>query len=92
MRSDIGFIARELAALARMDEPSVRAWYAEVFRDATTTRNAASLRRRLAWWIQWQAEDRLPEHIWARIAELPPAARTKKVPRTRGISRGCARC
>jgi predicted nuclease of predicted toxin-antitoxin system len=93
MPSEIRFVVRELAALARMDVQMLRAWYGEVFADATTTRNAASLRRRLAWWIQWQAEDRLPEHILAHLADLRRAVplRARSAPGTGRISLACER-
>ncbi len=81
MRRDMRFVVRELAELARMDVQVLRAKYREAFGQATTSRNATYLRRRLAWWIQWQAEDMFSERILARLAETPPCgplARTTK--------------
>ena len=60
---------RELTALARMNAQVLRAKYREVYGEATTSRDATYLRRKIAWAIQWQAEDRFPEHIRARLAE-----------------------
>ena len=60
-----------------MDVQVLRATYREAFGQATTSSNATYLRRRLAWWIQWQAEDMFSEHTLARIAELRSAARLR---------------
>jgi len=68
MRRDMMFVVRELAELAEMDVQVLRAKYREAFCQATTSRNATYLRRRLAWWIQWQAEDMFSERILARIS------------------------
>jgi hypothetical protein len=77
MRRDMRFVARELAELAKMDVQVLRAKYREVFGQATTSRNATCLRRRLAWWIQWQADDMFSEHTLARIAEVRSGARLR---------------
>ncbi|HEY5240568.1 MAG TPA: DUF2924 domain-containing protein [Polyangiaceae bacterium] len=71
------FVVRELAELARMDVQVLRAKYREAFGQATTSRNPIYLRRRLAWWIQWQAEDMFSERILARIAEVRSGARLR---------------
>ena len=68
MRRDMRFVVRELAELARIDVQVLRAKYREAFSRRTTSRNPIILRRRLAWWIQWQAEDMFSERIFWRIS------------------------
>ncbi len=77
MPIDMRFVVRELAALAQMNTQVLRAKYREAFGEAPTSCSAPFMRRRLALWIQWQAEDRFLERTLARIAELRSAARLR---------------
>jgi hypothetical protein len=63
-------VAKELAALQRMSVSALRARYAEVFGETTTTGNRTWLLRRIAWRIQANAEDDLSERARARATEL----------------------
>ncbi len=76
----------EVAALAKMSGPALRARYAELFGDATRVGNRAWLIRRIAWRLQAKAEGGLSERARHRAAELadeatlrlnPPAPRAK---------------
>ena len=81
-----GRLSEEIAALAKLSGPALRARYAELFGDATRVGNRAWLVRRIAWRLQAQAEGGLSERARRRAAELaneadvrlnPPMARTE---------------
>jgi hypothetical protein len=80
MANDIRSIARVLAALGKMSMRALRARYSEVFGEETTSHNAAFLRKKVAWGIQWQAEGGLSERALARIAELQQRAPLRERP------------
>ena len=56
-----GRLSEEIAALAKLSGPALRARYAELFGDATRVGNRAWLVRRIAWRLQAQAEGGLSE-------------------------------
>jgi DUF2924 family protein len=79
-------LTEEIAALAKLSGPALRARYAELFGDATRVGNRAWLVRRIAWRLQATAEGGLSERARRRAAELaneadlrlnPPAAKAK---------------
>jgi len=81
-----GRLSEEIAALAKVGGPALRARYAELFGDVTRVGNRAWLVRRIAWRLQAQAEGGLSERARRRAAELaneadvrlnPPMARTE---------------
>jgi hypothetical protein len=80
MANDFQSIARELAALGKMRMQQLRAKYREAFGEATTSHNAAYLRKRIAWRIQELAEGGLSERARARIAELQQGAPLRERP------------
>jgi hypothetical protein len=90
-------VAKELAALQRVSVSALRAKYAEVFGETTTTGNRTWLLRRIAWRIQADAEGDLSERAKVRAAELardsdlrviPPREKPASVlPMTRGGTR-----
>jgi hypothetical protein len=93
MATDVG---KELAALQRMSVSALRAKYAEVFGEATTTGNRTWLVRRIAWRIQADAEGDLSERAQQRAAELardsdlrviPPREKPAVLPLARGGTR-----
>jgi hypothetical protein len=94
MSSDMKFVACELTALLSMNVQALRDKYREVFGEATTSHSAAYLRRKIAWMIQWQAEDRIPERTLARIVEGCGAApaRTVAPPGRRRLPQRGRRC
>ena len=63
-------IAKEVAALRRMNTRQLRDRYAELFGEATQANNKAWLIKRLAWRLQAQAEGDLSERARQRAAEL----------------------
>jgi len=73
-------IPRELAALQRMTAKELRAKYAEVFREATTTGNRGWLLRRIAWRLQANAEGDLSERARKRAEELACTADLRSTP------------
>ncbi len=73
-------VTRELAALARLTIAELRARYAEVFGEPTTTGNRTWLVRRIAWRIQVLAEGDLSERARARAAELARDADIRLIP------------
>ena len=82
-------VGEALIALGRMKMAELRAKYAEVFGEETTSHNAAFLRKKIAWRIQELAEGGVTERARARIAELgrdaplrerPPTARGEHPP------------
>src|SRR5258708_7541441 len=80
MASDIRSIARELAALGKMNMQALRAKYRAAFGEATTSHNAAYLRKRIAWRIQEVAEGGLSDRVRARIAEVQQGAALRERP------------
>jgi hypothetical protein len=74
MAADIRRVARELTALLGQDMQALRAKYRELFGVDSTSRDAAFLRRRIAWWIQWEAEDGFSDRLVAPLAEIARAA------------------
>jgi Protein of unknown function (DUF2924) len=73
-------IPRELAALQRMTAKELRAKYAEVFGEATTTGNRSWLLRRIAWRLQANAEGDLSERARKRAEELACNADIRSTP------------
>ncbi|AMV25152.1 hypothetical protein VT84_12205 [Gemmata sp. SH-PL17] len=73
-------VTRELAALARLTIAELRARYAEVFGEPTTTGNRTWLVRRIAWRIQVLAEGDLSERARTRAAELARDADIRLIP------------
>jgi hypothetical protein len=73
-------VARELAALTKMNMAALRARYREAFGEDTTSHNAAYLRKQLAWRIQELAEGGLSDRVRARIAELQGSAPLRERP------------
>jgi hypothetical protein len=76
-------VSDELIALATMGMDRLRAKYAEVFDEQTTSHNAAYLRKKIAWRTQELAFGGLSERVQARLDALarnaplrqrPPAA------------------
>jgi hypothetical protein len=63
-------ITDQILALADMKIIALRQRYLEVFREPTESRNAAWLRKRIAWRIQSLAEGGLSERARERAAEL----------------------
>jgi hypothetical protein len=63
-------IAKEVAQLRRMGVNDLRAKYAEVFGEATRTKNRPWLVKRIAWRMQVLAEGDLSERARQRAAEL----------------------
>src|SRR5271166_717276 len=63
-------VPRELAALQRLTVPQLRDRNAEVFGEATRTKNRTWLVKRLAWRVQALAEGDLSEPARRRAAEL----------------------
>ena len=71
-------VAREVAALQRMTVKQLRAKFAEVFGEPTSTGNKVWLVRRVAWRLQVLAEGDLSDRAKARDADLrliPPPDR-----------------
>jgi hypothetical protein len=80
-------VPRELAALQGMTVPQLRDRYAELFGEATHTRNRIWLVKRLAWRIQALAEGGLSERALQRAAELANEASLRlNAPRTAATS------
>ncbi|MBP3954849.1 DUF2924 domain-containing protein [Gemmata sp. G18] len=73
-------VAKELAALRRLTPKDLRARYAEVFGEPTTTGNRTWLVRRIAWRVQMLAEGDLSERARARAAELARDADLRVIP------------
>ncbi|VTR92447.1 Putative bacteriophage related protein OS=Isosphaera pallida (strain ATCC 43644 / DSM 9630 / IS1B) GN=Isop_2454 PE=4 SV=1: DUF2924 [Gemmata massiliana] len=69
-------VTRELAALVRLTIAELRARYAEVFGEPTTTGN----RTWLAWRIQVLAEGDLSQRARSRAAELARDADIRRIP------------
>ena len=69
-RKTIADTTSELAALGSMTTAELAARYAEVFGEPSRSRNAAFLRKKVAWRIQELAEGGLSERAEARIEEL----------------------
>jgi hypothetical protein len=67
-------ITGQVLALAEMKIATLRQRYQEVFREPTESRNAAWLRKRIAWRIQSLAEGSLSERARRRAAELADEA------------------
>jgi hypothetical protein len=63
-------VVREVAALQRLSVKDLRGRYAEVFGEATNTKNKAWLVKRVAWRLQALAEGDLSERARQRAAEL----------------------
>src|SRR5215471_6434371 len=63
-------VARELAALQRLNMPQLRLRYAEVFGETTNANNRTWLVKKIAWRLQAQAEGGLSERALRRAAEL----------------------
>jgi hypothetical protein len=63
-------IAKEVAALQRLNTKALRAKYAEEFGETTQANNKAWLVKRIAWRLQVQAEGDLSERARRRAAEL----------------------
>jgi len=61
---------RAFAALERMTTDELRRKYAEVFGEETNGRNTAWLVKRIAWWLQVQAEGGLSQRGRQRAEEL----------------------
>jgi hypothetical protein len=74
-------VSDDLIALGRMRMPELRAKYAEVFGEQTTSHNAAFLRKKVAWRIQELAQGGLTERVQARIEELGRDAPLRQRPR-----------
>jgi hypothetical protein len=100
MGSDFRSLARELAALGKMNMEALRTKYAEAFGEETTSHNAAYLRKKIAWRIQELAQGGLTERAQARIAEIqrsaplrerPGTSRTATVPAPQAAARAAAR-
>ena len=77
MESDI---TKELAALTRLTPKELRARYAEVFGEPTTTGNRTWLVRRIAWRLQVLAEGDLSARARERAAELARDADIRVIP------------
>ncbi len=90
MESDIRSITKELAALGKMNMEALRARYAEAFGEATTSHNAAYLRKKIAWRIQELAQGGLTERAQARIAELQRSAPLRERPAAAGVGAATA--
>ncbi|AMV25243.1 hypothetical protein VT84_12660 [Gemmata sp. SH-PL17] len=73
-------VSRELAALARFTIAELRARYADVFGEPTTTGNRTWLVRRIAWRLQVLAEGDLSQRARARAAELARDADIRLIP------------
>jgi hypothetical protein len=81
-------VSAEIAGLATLSLPALRARYAELFGDVTRVGNRTWLVRRIAWRLQAQAEGGLSERARRRAAELAneadlrfnPPATPAKVP------------
>lgn len=73
-------VAKELAALRRLTPKELRARYAEVFGEPTTTGNRTWLVRRIAWRLQALAEGDLSERARTRAAELARDADLRVIP------------
>jgi Protein of unknown function (DUF2924) len=79
-------VGKEIAALARMGVAALRAKYAAVFGEATSTGNRTWLVRRIAWRLQALAEGDLSERAKARAAELARDADLRVTPPRAGAS------
>ena len=73
-------VGKEVAALQRMTPTQLREKYAEVFGEATVTKNRPWLIKRIAWRIQVNAEGELSERAHARAAELARDADLRVTP------------
>jgi hypothetical protein len=91
-----GRVSEEIATVAKLSGPVLRARYAELFGDATRVGNRAWLVRRIAWRLQAQAEGGLSERARRRAAELaneadvrlnPPTARMQPAVASRVLDR-----
>jgi hypothetical protein len=77
-------VHREIAALQRLTPKDLQARYAEIFGEATRTRNKTWLVRRIAWRLQALAEGDLSERARRRADELANDADLRlSPPRTR---------
>jgi hypothetical protein len=73
-------ITNAVAALRRMTPQQLRQRYAEVFGEATATRNKGWLLKRIAWRLQALAEGDLSERARCRAAELANDADLRSTP------------
>ena len=69
-RAEVANVAAQIAALEQMTTAELAARYAEVFGEATRSRNKAYLKKKVAWRIQEIAEGGLTARAKARIDEL----------------------
>jgi hypothetical protein len=67
---DIANVTQQLNALTTMRLAALRQRYAEVFGEGTASRNAAYLRKKVAWRLQELAEGGLSERARQRILDL----------------------
>ncbi len=77
-------IAKEVAALQRMSVAQLKEKFAEVFGEATATRNRTWLVRRIVWRIQANAEGDLSQRAKERALELARDADLRIVPPREG--------
>ncbi|MBP3954771.1 DUF2924 domain-containing protein [Gemmata sp. G18] len=73
-------VAKELAALQRLTPTDLRARYAEVFGEPTTTGNRTWLVRRIAWRLQVLAEGDLSARARTRAVQLARDADIRLIP------------
>ena len=82
-------VGKEVAALARMTPAELRERYAEVFGEATVTKNRTWLVRRIAWRLQVLAEGDLSERARQRAIELARDADLRVIPPREKITASC---
>jgi hypothetical protein len=73
-------VGKQVADVQRLTVPQLRTRYAEVFGEATATKNRLWLVKRLAWRPQALAEGDLPERARQRAAELANDAELRMSP------------
>jgi hypothetical protein len=78
-------VSRELAALGRMTMAELRAKYREAFGEATTSRNAPYLRKKIAWRLQEVTQGGVTERARARIAAIQESAPLRERPPARAV-------
>lgn len=69
-RAEVADVAAQIAALEQMTTADLAERYAEVFGEATRSRNKAYLKKKVAWRIQEISEGGLSARARARIDEL----------------------